>query len=120
MPRFASKPAILATVCVAADEDETGRIPQRHDCAIDRRRWPLVLRGSGSFATAHAVVTLDRAQMLAIEQSSGVPVRQAELSAWRAPDGGWFLITPVSAGGDRIVLMRQVVTRAGTTTNVTL
>lgn len=36
------------------------------------------------------------------------------------PDGGWFLITPVSAGGDRIVLMRHVVTRAGTTANVTL
>ena len=36
------------------------------------------------------------------------------------PDGGWFLITPVSAGGDRVVLMRHVVTRTGTTANVTL
>lgn len=36
------------------------------------------------------------------------------------PDGGWFLITPVSAGGDLIVLMRHVVTRAGATANVTL
>lgn len=36
------------------------------------------------------------------------------------PDGGWFLITPVSAGGDRIVLMRYVRTRQGTTANVTL
>ena len=36
------------------------------------------------------------------------------------PDGGWFLITPVSAGGDRIVLMRHVVTRARATANVTL
>lgn len=36
------------------------------------------------------------------------------------PDGGWFIIAPVSAGGDRIVLMRHVVTRAGTTANVTL
>jgi hypothetical protein len=30
------------------------------------------------------------------------------------PDGGWFLIVPVSAGGDnRVVLMRRVVTRGG-------
>ncbi|WP_339913532.1 hypothetical protein [uncultured Brevundimonas sp.] len=36
------------------------------------------------------------------------------------PDGGWFIITPVSAGGDRIVLMRRVVTRGGRTVSVTL
>lgn len=30
------------------------------------------------------------------------------------PDGGWFVIVPVSAGGDdRVVLMRHVVTRNG-------
>jgi len=30
------------------------------------------------------------------------------------PDGGWFIIVPVSAGGDdRVVLMRQVHTRSG-------
>lgn len=30
------------------------------------------------------------------------------------PDGGWFIIAPVSAGGDdRVVLMRQVFTRSG-------
>lgn len=30
------------------------------------------------------------------------------------PDGGWFIIVPVSAGGDdRIVIMRHVVTRGG-------
>ena len=32
------------------------------------------------------------------------------------PDGGWFLITPVSAGGDRIVLMRHIGTRGGRVT----
>jgi len=36
------------------------------------------------------------------------------------PAGSWFLITPVSAGAERIVLMRRVVTRANTTANVTL
>lgn len=29
------------------------------------------------------------------------------------PSGGWFIIAPVSAGGDRVVLMRHVDTRNG-------
>ena len=29
------------------------------------------------------------------------------------PDGSWFVIAPVSAGGERIVLMRRVETRGG-------
>lgn len=29
------------------------------------------------------------------------------------PAGGWFIIAPVSAGGDRVVLMRHVDTRTG-------
>ncbi len=29
------------------------------------------------------------------------------------PDGSWFVIAPVSAGGDRIVLMQRVSTRGG-------
>jgi hypothetical protein len=36
------------------------------------------------------------------------------------PDGGWFIIAPVSAGGDRIVLMRRVETRGGRMISVTL
>tara|TARA_R110002167_G_scaffold20976_2_gene76312 strand:+ start:6246 stop:6752 length:507 start_codon:yes stop_codon:yes gene_type:complete len=36
------------------------------------------------------------------------------------PDGGWFIIAPVSAGGDRTVLMRRVETRGGRTVTVTL
>ncbi|WP_426028113.1 hypothetical protein [Brevundimonas sp. TWP2-3-4b2] len=29
------------------------------------------------------------------------------------PDGNWFVIAPVSAGGDRVVLMQRVSTRGG-------
>jgi hypothetical protein len=36
------------------------------------------------------------------------------------PDGSWFIIAPVSAGGDRIVLMRRVETRGGRVISVTL
>jgi len=34
------------------------------------------------------------------------------------PDGNWFVISPVSAGGDRTVLIRQVATRRGRVTVV--
>lgn len=53
-------------------------------------------------ALNRVAVTLDRTQMLAIEQSSGVPVRQAEMSAWRAPGGGWFLVDEVIGKHDYI------------------
>jgi hypothetical protein len=37
------------------------------------------------------------------------------------PDGGWFVIVPVSAGGDdRVVLMRRIETRGGRTITVTM
>lgn len=36
------------------------------------------------------------------------------------PDGGWFLISPVKAGDDIVVLMRRVQTRGGRVVSVTL
>jgi len=36
------------------------------------------------------------------------------------PDGGWFIITPVTAGGARVVLMRRVDTRGGRRISVSL
>lgn len=36
------------------------------------------------------------------------------------PDGGWFLIAPVKAGDDVVVLMRRVQTRGGRPVSVTL
>jgi hypothetical protein len=36
------------------------------------------------------------------------------------PDGGWFLISPVKAGDDIMVLMRRVQTRGGRAVTVTL
>jgi hypothetical protein len=40
-------------------------------------------------------VTLDAAQSQAIERASGVPVHMRELAAWRAADGGWYLVDEV-------------------------
>lgn len=36
------------------------------------------------------------------------------------PDGAWFVIAPVSDGGDRVVLMRRVETRGGRPIQLTL
>jgi len=36
------------------------------------------------------------------------------------PDGGWFVIAPVTAGGAPLVLMRHVDTRGGRAVNITL
>lgn len=36
------------------------------------------------------------------------------------PDGAWFVIAPVSAGGDRVVLMQRVETRGGRPIRLTL
>ncbi|MNY10887.1 hypothetical protein D3C86_1438870 [compost metagenome] len=36
------------------------------------------------------------------------------------PDGSWFLISPVKAGDDIVVVMKRVQTRAGRMINVTL
>ncbi|GAA0616779.1 hypothetical protein GCM10009422_09860 [Brevundimonas kwangchunensis] len=36
------------------------------------------------------------------------------------PDGSWFIITPVRADGDPVVLMRHVITRGGRQVSVTL
>lgn len=36
------------------------------------------------------------------------------------PDGGWFIIAPVSDGGEPIVLMRRVETRGGRMISVTM
>jgi len=40
-------------------------------------------------------VRLSPAQRAAIEARCGTKVRHAEFTAWRAPDGGWFLVDEV-------------------------
>ncbi len=42
-----------------------------------------------------APVTLTSAQRAAIEKASGVPVRSAEVRAWRVDGGGWFIVDEV-------------------------
>lgn len=50
-------------------------------------------------------VTLSKEQIRAVELASGVRVRQATVTAWRAADGGWFLI-------DRVLGKHEFITYA--------
>jgi hypothetical protein len=49
-----------------------------------------------------------------------VPCENGRFAFTGLPDGSWFIIAPVSAGGDRVVLMRRVETRGGRAISVTL
>ena len=101
----------------------TGSVALTPDTPYTRGRFQTLYGSTSQAAVPEAVV---RARTVAdpnADYRSYVRSTTCENGRFRfdgLPDGGWFLITPVSAGGDRIVLMRHVVTRAGTTANVTL
>ncbi len=101
----------------------TGSVALTPDTPYTRARFQNLYGSTAQAAVPEAVV---RARTVAdpnADYRSYVRSATCQNGRFRfdgLPDGGWFLITPVSAGGDRIVLMRHVVTRAGTTANVTL
>ena len=101
----------------------TGSVALTPDTPYTRARFQTLYGSTDQAAIPEAVV---RARTVAdpnADYRSYVRSTTCQNGRFRfdgLPDGGWFLITPVSAGGDRIVLMRHVVTRAGTTANVTL
>lgn len=101
----------------------TGSVALTPDTPYTRARFQTLYGSTDQAAVPEAVI---RARTVAdpnADYRSYVRSATCEGGRFRfdgLPDGGWFLITPVSAGGDRIVLMRHVVTRAGTTANVTL
>jgi hypothetical protein len=101
----------------------TGSVALTPDTPYTRARFQTLYGSTDQAAIPEAVV---RARTVAdpnADYRSYVRSTTCQSGRFRfdgLPDGGWFLITPVSAGGDRIVLMRHVVTRAGTTANVTL
>ncbi len=101
----------------------TGSVALTPDTPYTRQRFQTLYGSTEQAAVPEAVV---RARTVAdpnADYRSYVRSATCEQGRFRfdgLPEGGWFLITPVSAGGDRVVLMRHVVTRAGTTANVTL
>jgi len=53
-------------------------------------------------ALSESPVTLSEEQQRQIAARSGVPVTSSQLRAWRAPDGGWFLLDEVIGKHERI------------------
>ncbi|WP_420471216.1 hypothetical protein [Brevundimonas sp. FT23042] len=94
----------------------TGSVALTPDTPYTRARFRTLYGSTDRAAVPEAVV---RARTVADPNADyrGF-VRSATCSDGRfmfngLPSGGWFIIAPVSAGGDRVVLMRRVDTRNG-------
>ena len=101
----------------------TGSVALTPDTPYTRARFQTLYGSTDQAAVPEAVIRARTVPDPNADYRSYVRSTTCENGRFRfdgLPDGGWFLITPVSAGGDRIVLMRHVVTRAGATANVTL
>jgi hypothetical protein len=101
----------------------TGSVALTPDTPYTRQRFQTLYGSTDSAAVPEAVV---RARTVADPNADyrsyvrSATCRDGRFRFDGLPDGGWFLIAPVSAGGDRTVLMRYVRTRQGTTATVTL
>lgn len=103
--------------------DCTGSVALTPDTPYTRARFQTLYGSTEQAAIPEAVVRARTVPDPNADYRSFVRSTTCEDGRFRfdgLPDGGWFLITPVSAGGDRIVLMRRVDTRAGRVANVTL
>ncbi len=101
----------------------TGSVGLTPDTPYTRQRFQTLYGSTDSAAVPEAVV---RARTVAdpnADYRSFVRSTTCQDGRFRfegLPDGGWFIIAPVSAGGDRTVLMQYIRTRQGTTATVTL
>ena len=124
----------------------SSRRPASIDGTVDYRRDGEVFACTGSVVlTPETGYTRNRFQTLygsteraavpeAVVRARNVPDPNADYRAYvrsercengrfrfsGLPDGGWFVIVPVSADSDRIVLMRFIQTRGGRVTNVVM
>lgn len=103
--------------------DCTGSVALTPDTPYTRARFQQLYGSTREAAIPEAVV---RARTVSDPNADyRTYVRSTTCDAGRfrftgLPDGGWFAIAPVSAGGDRIVVMRYVETRGGRAVSVTL
>ena len=101
----------------------TGSVALTPDTPYTRARFRSLYGSTEQAAVPEAVV---RARTVAEpSQDYRAFVRSGTCSDNRfglnaLPDGSWFVIVPVSAGGERVVLMRRVETRGGRTIIVTM
>ena len=101
----------------------TGSVALTPDTPYTRQRFQTLYGSTEQAAVPEAVVRARTVPDPNADYRSYVRSQTCSNGRFRfdgLPAGGWFLITPVSAGADRIILMRHVVTRPGATANVTL
>ena len=101
----------------------TGSVALTPDTPYTRNRFQTLYGSTDQAAIPEAVIRARTVPDPNADYRSYVRSTTCQNGAFRfdgLPEGGWFLITPVSAGGDRIILMRHVVTRARNVANVTL
>ncbi|QLQ13901.1 MAG: hypothetical protein HZY74_12400 [Brevundimonas sp.] len=100
----------------------TGSVGLTPDTPYTRRRFQNLYGSIELAALPEAVIRARNVADPAEDYRSFVRAAHCNDNTFRFADlpvGSWFLVTPVSAGGeDRVVLMRRVETRADRTTNV--
>ncbi|AQR62844.1 hypothetical protein BZG35_15160 [Brevundimonas sp. LM2] len=103
--------------------DCTGSVALTPDTPYTRQRFRTLYGSTEQAAIPEAVVRARTVSDPNADYRSYVRSQTCQDGRFRfsdLPAGGWFLITPVSAGGERVILMRHVVTRSGAVANVTL
>ncbi|HEX8470489.1 MAG TPA: hypothetical protein VF633_05205 [Brevundimonas sp.] len=101
----------------------TGSVALTPDTPYTRARFHTLYGSTDSAAIPEAIV---RARTMADPNADyrsfvrSATCANGRFSLTGLPDGSWFIIAPVSAGGERIVLMRRVETRGGRMISVTL
>ena len=96
--------------------DCTGSVALTPDTPYTRARFQTLYGSTDRAAIPEAVV---RARTVADPSADyrsfvrSTTCRNGRFEFTGLPDGSWFIITPVSAGGERIVLMRRIGTRGG-------
>ena len=101
----------------------TGSVALTPDTPYTRNRFNILYGSIDRAAVPEAVVRARTVSDPNADYRSFVrsaTCNEGRFSFTGLPDGGWFVIAPVSAGGERVVLMRRVETRGGRTVNITL
>jgi hypothetical protein len=103
--------------------DCTGSVALTPDTPYTRARFQTLYGSTNQAAVPEAIVRARTVPDPNADYRSFVrstTCSQGRFTFSGLPDGSWFLIAPVSAGGDRIVLMKRVDIRGGRVVNITL
>ena len=94
----------------------TGSVALTPDTPYTRARFQTLYGSTERAAVPEAVVRARTVENPSADYRSFVRSTTCQNGRFEfsgLPDGDWFIIMPVSAGGDRIVLMRRISTRGG-------